>query len=80
MKNITLAIPDDLLVASREYARRHRTTLNQMVRQLLARETLRVETEDNEDLLECCDRLSQLAKSSPDHRRWKREDAYEGRI
>jgi len=35
MKNVTLSIPDDLLERSRNYAREHQTTLNEMVRSLL---------------------------------------------
>jgi len=35
MKNITLSIPFELLKKSREYARKHGTTLNEMVRDLL---------------------------------------------
>lgn len=35
MKNVTLAIPDDLLVKAREYAKNHGTTLNEMIRDLL---------------------------------------------
>lgn len=37
MKNITLSIPEDLLIKSREYAQRHQTTLNQLVRDMLKR-------------------------------------------
>jgi len=35
MKNITLSIPDDLLIKSREYAAKHGTSLNKLVRALL---------------------------------------------
>ena len=35
MKNITLSIPDDLLIKSREYALKHGTSLNKLVRELL---------------------------------------------
>ena len=38
MKNVTLAVEEKLLEESREYARRHHTTLNAMVRKLLQRE------------------------------------------
>jgi len=37
MKNITMAIDDHTLKAGRAYAARHRTTLNALVRELLAR-------------------------------------------
>jgi hypothetical protein len=35
MKNVTLSIPEELLAMSREYAARHQTTLNQLVRDML---------------------------------------------
>ena len=37
MKNITLALDDDTLKASRVYAQRHGTTLNALVRELLVK-------------------------------------------
>ncbi|MDH5382798.1 MAG: type II toxin-antitoxin system HicB family antitoxin [Cyclobacteriaceae bacterium] len=36
MKNITLSIPEDILRRSREYAKKHGVSLNQMVRNLLS--------------------------------------------
>lgn len=36
MKNVTLAVPEDLLNKSREYARKHGTSLNQMIRDYLS--------------------------------------------
>lgn len=47
MKNITLSIPDDLLAKSREYAQRHQTTLNQLVRDMLKRVVLQKNPIDN---------------------------------
>lgn len=35
MKNVTLSIPDELLEKSREYARQHGSSLNEMIRALL---------------------------------------------
>jgi len=37
MKNITLALDEETLAAGRAYAERHQTTLNALVRELLAR-------------------------------------------
>lgn len=37
MKNITLALDDKTLAAGRTYARRHQTTLNGLVRDLLVK-------------------------------------------
>ena len=35
--NITLSIPDDVVVNAREYAKKHGTSLNQMIREHLRR-------------------------------------------
>ncbi len=40
MKNITLALDEETLDAGREYARRHQTTLNALVRELLVKTVL----------------------------------------
>ena len=40
MKNITLSLDDALLEAGRQYAQRHQTTLNALVRDLLVRTVL----------------------------------------
>jgi hypothetical protein len=40
MKNITLAIDDETLDAGRSYAQRHQTTLNALIRELLAKTVL----------------------------------------
>ncbi len=37
MKNVTLSIPDEILRKSREYAQKHGTSLNQMIRDYLSR-------------------------------------------
>ena len=37
MKNVTLAIPELLLEKSRDFAKTHGTTLNQMIRDLLSK-------------------------------------------
>ena len=36
MKNVTLSIPDDLLMKSRIYAQKHNTSLNQLIRDMLS--------------------------------------------
>ena len=60
MKNITLALDDETLAAGRAYAERHQTTLNGLVRDLLARAVLtdrKVATEE----------LFRLMDSAPGH-------------
>ena len=45
MKNVTLAIPDELLAKARAYAKRHDTSLNEMIREFLHKN---VEQENND--------------------------------
>jgi hypothetical protein len=74
MKNVTLAVDDKLLEASREYAQRHHTTLNAMVRDLLER-TVRPEAE-NAGLKEFL-RLASQAKGDSKGWKWNREELYD---
>ena len=52
MKNITLSIPDELLQKSREYAKRHGTSLNELVRKLLRQVVLPPEKNPTQKLIE----------------------------
>ncbi|MBQ9366350.1 MAG: hypothetical protein IJT83_01115 [Victivallales bacterium] len=45
--NITLSIPDDVVVNAREYAKKHGTSLNQMVREHLKRFSQESVRQDN---------------------------------
>jgi len=47
MKNVTLSLPDDLLRKSREYASKHGTSLNELIRTLLRRQ---VSPEENDPI------------------------------
>lgn len=72
MKNITLSIPDELLQKSRAYAKRHHTTLNDLVRRLL-QENVERNTADLVGTL-----LLEMDKIHIQHSAlWKREDLYE---
>ncbi|MEP5613199.1 MAG: DUF6364 family protein [Cyclobacteriaceae bacterium] len=57
MKNVTLSIPEDLLKKSRNYAKEHQTTLNEMVRNLL-RKTVSTDKRSFIERLEEFDKLS----------------------
>jgi hypothetical protein len=74
MKNITLAIDEEILEASRRYARKHNTTLNALVRQLLER-TVR---QNSKGIVE---ELFRLMDKHPGHPaegyRYRRDDAYD---
>jgi hypothetical protein len=72
MKNITLSLDDELLEAGREYAQRHHTTLNALVRELLVRTVLA----DRQGTVKEMFRLMDSAPGNSRGRRWKREDLY----
>lgn len=73
MKNVTIALDEDVLKAGREYARAHHTSLNNLIRRLLERTVMRRQEEG------AWDRFFELAdKAGGDSKgkRWKREDLY----
>lgn len=72
MKNITLAIDDETLEAGRNYANRHQTTLNSLVRELLARTVLA----DREALAIEMFRLMDAHPGNSEGKRWTREELY----
>lgn len=75
MKNITLAIDEETLIAGRAYAERHHTTLNALVRDLLAR-TVHV------DRTAAVEEMFRLMDRAPGHSggaRWTRDELYERR-
>ena len=73
MKNITLSIPEDLIKQGREYAAKHGTTLNELIRKLL-KSTVQSgqETKARQVLMEMKKLKSPLKSIN-----WKREDLYE---
>ena len=75
MKNITLALDEETLAAGRAYAERHNTTLNALVRDLLAR-TVHV---DRAAAVEEMFRLMDLAPGHSHGKRWTRDELYERR-
>ncbi len=72
MKNITLAIDEATLAAGRAYAERHHTTLNALVRDLLARTVLA----DRQAALDEMFRLMDAHPGASFGTRWTREDLY----
>ncbi len=86
MANLTLSIDDELLKQSRLYAVQHETSVNALVREYLetlvskARETEQAERDrEVKEMNRLLDEASRLAQV-PDHYKWRREDAYEGRL
>jgi len=72
MKNITLALDEATIKAGRVYAERHQTTLNGLVRDLLAR----VVVADRQAIVA---EMFRLMDGSPGHsggERWTRDDLH----
>jgi len=82
MKNITLAIHEDILRQARIYAAKHDTTVNALVRDYLAR--LAAEEDREKEAAAARKRLGELSEQSEGRLgpnwKWNREDAYEGRL
>lgn len=74
MRNVTLAIDDGLLVAGREYARRNRTTLNNLIRGYLEQLTT---NRSNTDWIEETFAMADKAGGNSGGKSWKREDLYD---
>ena len=72
MKNITLAIDEKTLTAGRAYARRHGTTLNGLVRELLARTVRGARSSGAEEMF----RLMDAAPGRSGGKRWTREELH----
>lgn len=73
MANITLAIDDETLRKSREYARKQGVSLNALIRDLLVRTVERPQTNGAEEFI----RLAAAARGNSGGQRWKREDLYD---
>ena len=73
MPNITLSLDEDILRAGREYARKHNTSLNNLVRRLLRQTVSRESTE----WLEECFRIMDKAGGNSRGRKWTREGLYD---
>jgi hypothetical protein len=72
MKNITLALDEETLNAGREYAQRHQTTLNTLVRELLVKTVLA----DKKAAVVEMFRLMDAHPGNSNGKRWTREDLY----
>lgn len=73
MKNITISLDDELLKAGREYAKRHNTSLNSLIRKLLAQTVL----PESQSWLEECFSLMDQANANSRGQKWNREDLYD---
>jgi hypothetical protein len=73
MKNITISLEDEILKAGREYAKRHNTSLNSLIRRLLAQTVL----PESQNWLDECFALMDQANANSQGEKWKREDLYD---
>lgn len=73
MKNITLSLDEKLLEAGREYAKAHNTSLNSLIRELLAQAVLPASADWVEEMLHLMNR----AKGNSQGKKWTREDIYD---
>ncbi len=72
MKNVTLSIPENLLLKSREYAQMHGTNLNSLIRTLL-KNTVKKDVEEGLKVL-----FEQMDTQKVNkNEAWSREELYE---
>ena len=76
MPNITLAVDEETLKAGRDYASRHGTTLNQLVRDLLRQRTVG----DRKAKADAMLRHMKEHSFNSGGRDWKREDLYDRKV
>ena len=72
MKNITIALDEELIKAGREYAQLHNTSLNSLIRSLLVQRVMPA----SPHWLDECFELMDQAQARSQGTRWKREDLY----
>lgn len=73
MRNVTLAVDEKLVARSRQYAKEHHTSLNHLIRDLLAQTV----PEENGPWLDECFRKMDVAGGHSVGRKWTREDLYD---
>ena len=73
MPNITISLDEDLLKAGRQYAKKHHTSVNALIRKLME-QTVRSQSKDR---LEECFKLMDQAEVNSQGQQWKREDLYD---
>ena len=74
MPNVTLSIPEDLLKSGREYALKHKTSLNALIRKLLSKT---VQPKAKDELKKFLNLADQAKLSSKGQKKWSRESLYE---
>ena len=74
MPNITISLDEKLLKSGREYAKKHRTSVNALIRNLLEQT---VKRSDSTQWLDECFAMMNRANVRSKGKRWKREDLYD---
>ena len=72
MKNITLSIDEDTLKEGRDYAKRHKMSLNALIRKLLRQYVTGTTTQWLTECFELMDRAGANSKGKT----WRREDLH----
>lgn len=73
MANVTLSLGDDLIKAGREYAQKHKTSLNALIRDLLRKHVFKSSSESW--LKECLQKMKK-ANGNSRGKKWTREELY----
>lgn len=73
MPNVTISLDEETLEASRDYALRHGTSLNALIRRLLEQTVTRRSSDWVEELLAAMD----TAEVRSGGRRWTRDELYD---
>jgi len=73
MPNVTISIDEELLKSGRQYAEKHNTSVNALIRSLLEQTVKR----DSTQWVEECFALMDRANASSKGRTWRREDLYD---
>jgi len=73
MPNVTIAINDNLLEKGRIYAQKHQTSLNSLIRNLLAQTVM----EEKRNWIDDCFKLIDKAKGNSQGKKWRREELYD---
>ena len=73
MSNLTISIDDDLLKSGRQYAKKHHTSLNALIRKLL-QETV---TQNRQNWLDDCFDLMDESGANSHGKKWYRGELYD---
>ncbi|MBW1800986.1 MAG: hypothetical protein JRJ85_09670 [Deltaproteobacteria bacterium] len=73
MPNITISIDEDLMKSGRQYAERHHTSMNALIRNLL-QQTVK---DNSVQWVEECFSLMDRAGARSNGKAWKRKDLYD---